>query len=127
MTNLVNRERHGDGLLVRPFSDLWNFDPFRALSGGPAFGIEITRNETGYTVELPVPGYKPEQIEVTLEDGLLTVKGQSEKRNFSRTFTMPEDVDEERIEARVEHGMLVLTLTLLPKVQPKRITVKSSA
>lgn len=127
MTTLMNRERRGDGLLVRPFNDLWNFDPFRALSGGPGYGIDITRSETGYTVELPVPGFKPEQIDVTLEDGLLTVKGQGEKRTFSRTFTLPEDVDEERIEARVEHGMLVLVLTLLPKAQPKRITVKSSA
>jgi HSP20 family molecular chaperone IbpA len=58
---------------------------------------------------------------------LLTVKGQNDKRNFSRTFTIPEDVDEERIEAKVEHGMLTLTLTLLPKAQPKRITVKSSS
>jgi HSP20 family molecular chaperone IbpA len=121
MTSLVNRERNGEGgLLTRPFSDLWNWDPFRVQS----FGVDIARTETGYTVEVPVPGFKPDQIEVTLEDGLLTVKGRSEKRNFSRTFTVPEDVDEERIEAQVEHGMLTLTLTLLPKAQPKRISVK---
>jgi HSP20 family protein len=127
MTSLVNRERGGDGgLLTRPFSDLWN-DPFRLLTGGTSYGIDITRTETGYTVEVPVPGFKPDQIEVTLEDGMLTVKGRNEKRNFSRTFTIPEDVDEERIEANVEHGMLMLTLTLLPKAQPKRISVKSAS
>jgi HSP20 family protein len=127
MTSLVTRERNGEsGLLTRPFSDLWNWDPMRMLGNMSSYGVDITRTETGYAVEVPVPGFKPEQIEVTLEDGLLTVKGQSEKRNFSRTFTVPEDVDEERIEAKVEHGMLVLTLTLLPKAQPKRITVKSS-
>lgn len=128
MTSLVNRERNGDGgLLTRPFSDLWNWDPFRALSGVQSYGIDITRTETGYTVEVPVPGFKPDQIEVTLEDGMLTVKGRNEKRNFSRTFTIPEDVDEERIEANVEHGMLALTLALVPKAQPKRISVKSSS
>jgi HSP20 family protein len=127
MTSLVTRERNGEGgLLTRPFSDLWNWDPMRMLGGMSSYGIDITRTDTGYSVEVPVPGFKPEQIDVTLEDGLLTVKGQSEKRNFSRTFTVPEDVDEERIEAKVEHGMLVLTLTLLPKAQPKRITVKST-
>jgi HSP20 family protein len=75
---------------------------------------------------VPVPGFKSEQIEVTLEDGVLTVKGKNEKRNFARTFTIPDEVDEERIEANVEHGMLTLTLPLVPKAQPKRISVKSS-
>lgn len=128
MTSLVNRERNGEGgLLARPFTDLWNFDPLRMLSGVASYGIEITRTESGYTVEIPVPGFKPEQIEVTLEDGMLTVKGKNEKRNFSRSFTIPEDVDQERIEANVEHGMLALNLALVPKAQPKRISVKSSA
>lgn len=128
MTTLMNRERNGEGgLLARPFSDLWNFDPLRLLAGGGSYGIDITRTETGYAVEVPVAGFKPEQIDVTLEDGLLTVKGRNEKRNFSRTFTIPEDVDEERIEARVEHGMLTLSLTLLPKAQPKRITVTTAS
>ncbi|HEY9181333.1 MAG TPA: Hsp20/alpha crystallin family protein [Candidatus Baltobacteraceae bacterium] len=99
----------------------------RLLAGGGSYGIDIARTETGYTVEVPVPGFKPEHIEVTLEDGMLTVKGKNEKRNFSRTFTIPDDVDEERIEANVEHGMLVLSLTLTPKAQPKRISIKSSS
>lgn len=125
--SLVTRERNGDGsLLARPFSDLWNFDPMRLFSGVASFGAEINRTETGYTVDVPVPGFKSEQIEVTLEDGVLTVKGKNEKRNFARTFTIPDEVDEERIEANVEHGMLTLTLPLVPKAQPKRISVKSS-
>src|SRR5579884_1368998 len=108
MTTLMNRERNGDSLwFPRLFSDL-----------AQGYGVDFSRNETGYVVEVPVAGYKPEQIEVTLEDGLLTVNGRNEKRNFSRTFTVPDDVDEERIEAQVEHGMLTLTLTLQPKAQP---------
>lgn len=127
MTSLVTRERNGDGgLLARPFSDLWNWDPMRLLGGAAPYGIDVARTETGYTVEVPVPGFKPENIEVTLEDGVLMVKGKNDKRNFTRTFTIPEDVDPERIEANVEHGMLQLTLALVPKAQPKRITVKSS-
>jgi HSP20 family protein len=127
MTSLVNRERSRDGgLLARPFSDLWSFDPLRVFTTQP-YGVDIARTDSGYTVEVPVPGFKPDQIEVTLEDGMLTVKGRNDKRNFSRTFTIPEDVDEERIEANVEHGMLTLTLALTPKAQPKRISVKSSS
>lgn len=127
MTSIVTRERNGEsGLLARPFSDLWNWDPMRMFSGVQSPGIEITRTEAGYAVEVPVAGFSPDQIDVTLEDGILTVKGKNEKRNFSRAFTIPEDVDQERIEAKVEHGMLTLTLALEPKAQPKRITIKSS-
>lgn len=127
MSNLLTRERNGGGsAAARPFSDLWGFDPFRAFTSGMASGIEVTRNETGYAVEIPVAGFKPEDIEVTLEDGLLSVRGKNERRSFSRTLVVPEDVDEERIEANVEHGMLTLTLNLQPKAQPKKIVVKSA-
>lgn len=122
MTNLLTRERpNGTGaLLGRPFADLWGFDPFRST------GIEIERTEAGYTIEMAVAGFKPDQIEITLEDGILTVSGKNEKRSFSRSFTVPEDVDEEKIGAHVEHGMLTLTLTLLPKAQPKKIAITAN-
>jgi HSP20 family protein len=114
-------------LLGRPFGELWGSDPFRNfMNGMHGFsGVEIGRTDTGYTVEIPVAGYKPEQIDVTLEDGVLTVSGKNDKRQFARSLTVPDDVDHERIEARVEDGMLTLTLTLLPKAQPKKIAVKS--
>ena len=121
--NLLSRDRAtGASLLARPFSDLWGFDPFR----GPSYsGVEIARTESGYTVEVPVSGFKPDQIDVSLEDGVLTVTGKSEKRAFTRSFTVPEDTDEERINARVEDGMLTLELPLLPKAQPKKIQIQA--
>lgn len=129
-STLVNRERNGGAstLLSRPFGELWGFDPFRnfapTMNGGFA-GMEVSRTETGYAIEIPVAGFKPEQIDVTLEDGVLTISGKNEKRSFTRSISVPDDVDEERIEAQVEHGMLALTLTLLPKAQPKKIAVKT--
>jgi HSP20 family molecular chaperone IbpA len=126
---LVTRERNGGAgtLLGRPFGELWGLDPFRNFMNtmNGFNGMEVGRTDTGYTVEIPVAGFTPEQIDVTLEDGVLTVSGRNEKRQFSRSITVPEDIDDERIEARVEHGMLTLTLTLLPKAQPKKIAVKS--
>ncbi|MDQ2991744.1 MAG: Hsp20/alpha crystallin family protein, partial [Candidatus Eremiobacteraeota bacterium] len=72
---------------------------------------------------VPVPGYKPDQIDITFKDGVLTVAGKSERRSFSRSFTVPEDVDQERISARVADGMLHLTLDRRPEAQPRRISV----
>src|SRR5579864_2290159 len=110
MSNLLSRERpgaNGGSLLGRPFADLWGFDPFRTFSATmtPGAGIDVSRTDSGYTVEIPVPGYRPDDVEVTLEDGLLSVRGKNERRQFSRTLTVPEEVDEDRIEANVEHGM----------------------
>ncbi len=129
MSDLLKRDRPaGNGsVLGRPFADLWGGDPFRTfLAPMTGFaGIEVMRTETGYAVEIPVAGFKPGDIEVTLEDGVLTVTGKNEKRSFTRSLTVPEDVDADGIEANVEHGLLNLALTLLPKAQPKRIEVKT--
>ncbi len=72
---------------------------------------------------MPVPGYKPDQIDVAFKDGVLSVNGKTDRRTFSRSFSVPEDVDNDQIAARVVDGMLTLTLERRPETQPKRIAV----
>ena len=124
MADLVVRPNGANRGLV---SDLFGFDPLRAVFGnGPQYGQqgEITRTEDGWTIELPVPGYKPDQIDVTVEDRVLTVTGKTEQRSFQRSILLPDEVDTEAIDAKVEHGMLTLVLHLHPKAQPRKIEVK---
>jgi len=104
-----------------PFRDLLGFDPFQSLRG---FEYDVTRTENGYEVEVPVPGFRPEDVEVTFQEDVLTVNAKGERRSFSRSFTVPEDVDPDKIEARVTNGMLVLSLARRPEAQPRRISVK---
>ena len=104
-----------------PFRDLLGFDPFQSMRG---FEYDVTRTENGYEVEVPVPGFRPEDVEVTYQDDVISVSAKSERRSFSRSFTIPEDVDSQRIEAKVSDGMLLLTLSRRPEAQPRRITVK---
>ena len=105
--------------------DLLGWDPFRNFySGvGQAGGIEVARAENGYSVEIPVAGFRPEEIDVTLEDDVLTVSGKSEKRQFKRSLLLPEEIDGDNIQAKVEHGMLTIALNVHPKAQPKKIAV----
>jgi HSP20 family molecular chaperone IbpA len=116
-------------LLVRPsaqsslIGDFFGYDPVRALGAG-TLGLDITKTENGYAVELPVPGFGPEQIEVTLEDRVLTISGKSAKRNFTRAIVIPDEIDTESIEAKVEHGLLTLGLHIHPKAQPRKIDVR---
>jgi HSP20 family protein len=104
-----------------PFRDLLGFDPFQSTRG---FEYDVTRTENGYEVEVPVPGFKPEDVEVTYQDDVISVSAKSDRRSFSRSFTVPEDVDPDKIEANVSDGMLLLTLSRRPEAQPRRITVK---
>jgi HSP20 family molecular chaperone IbpA len=104
-----------------PFRDWLGFDPFQVMRG---FEYDVTRTDQGYEVEIPVPGFKTENVEVTFQDDVISVNAKSERRSFSRSFTVPEDVDPEKIEAHVTDGMLVLTLSRRPEAQPRRIPIK---
>jgi HSP20 family molecular chaperone IbpA len=129
MADLTRREsergtiqpRRGRGL-----ESLWDWEPFRNFLPGNLtnmMGIDVTRTEDGYDVEIPVPGYRPEDIDITYQDGLITVSGRSERRTFTRSLSVPDDVDEEQIGANCEHGILTLHLKQLPQRQPRRITI----
>ena len=106
-----------------PFRDLLGFDPFQAFRTNWPFD-DVRRTETGYEVDVPVPGFKPEDVEVTFQDDVIAVNAKTDRRSFSRSFTVPEDIDPDKIEARVSNGMLVLALARRPEAQPKRIAVK---
>ncbi|MFY9779892.1 MAG: Hsp20 family protein [Candidatus Baltobacteraceae bacterium] len=108
------------------FGELLGFDPFRNFftGFGQVAGLDVTRDDAGgYTVEIPVAGFKPNEIDVTLEDDVLTITGKTEKRQFRRSLLLPEDIDSENIGAKVENGLLTLTLRAHPKAQPKKIAV----
>lgn len=104
-------------------SNLLGFDPFQSLRNTYGFDYDVTRTESGYLVEVPVPGYSATQIDVTFKDGILSVGGKTDRRSFTRSFTVPEDVNSDAIEAHVRDGMLTITLQRHPEAQPKKITV----
>ncbi len=86
-------------------------------------GLDITRTENGYVVEIPVAGYKPDQIDVTYKDNVLSVSGKSDRRTFTRSLVLPDEIDSENVRAHVEHGLLTLTLNRRPEEEPKRIPI----
>ena len=116
-----------------PFADMFGFDPldlFRnfysplALGATAAQGgLDITRTENGYVVEIPVAGYKPDQVDVTYKDNVISVSGKSERRTFTRSLVVPDEIDQDNIQAHVEHGLLTLSLNRRPETEPKRINI----
>src|SRR5690348_8229225 len=111
----INRRESERGTIQphrgRGLESLWDWEPFRNFLPGNLtnmFGLEVARTENGYDVEIPVPGFRPEDIDITFQDGVITVSGRSERRTFSRSLSVPDDIDEEQIDADVEHGILTL-------------------
>lgn len=122
MTDVMVRPNNSRRLL----GDFLNFDPFRTAAPG-GFGLEVNKSEHGYAVELPVAGFAPENIDVTLEDRVLTITGKTERRNFTRALIIPDEIDADAIGANVQNGMLTITLNVHPKAQPRKIAISVGA
>ena len=115
-----------------------------SLSAGsfvPAVDIYEDAQKLALTFE--VPGIKPEDVEVRMENNMLTVRGERsiateakeenfrriERRfgSFVRSFTLPQTVDTEQVNAHAENGVLVIELPKKAAAQPKQIRVAVGA
>lgn len=99
--------------------------------------------ETGrYVVHVDLPGVDPKTVEITSEQGVLTLRGRREetqresgegyrrveriKGEFERRFSLPDTADTQGIKAKAAHGVLEITIPKLAQVQPQRITVEAA-
>ena len=114
-------------------------DDVSAKSGDWVPAVDIAEDDSAYTIHADVPGVKPEDVEVELENGVLTLKGKRDETKkeesegyrrvervsgqFYRRFTMPETVNADAISAKTEHGVLEIVIPKQPKPEPKRIKV----
>lgn len=110
-----------------PWRDVLGYDPFRRFFSTLDPEIDVIRTEGGFDVEIPVAGYKPNEIDITVKDDVLTVAGKNDRRAFTRALKLPDDVDTSSIEASVENGMLALRLERHPQARPRKIEIKTSA
>jgi HSP20 family protein len=103
--------------------------------------VEVLRQPNNLVVRVDLPGIPPDDIEISIDDGLLTIAGErtQEQRSdengylrtersygtFLRTVVLPEDADESRIEARVENGVLEINIPVAGENRSRRIPVRS--
>jgi HSP20 family protein len=101
--------------------------------------VDITEREDAYLVAAELPGVGTEDVEITFQDGLLTIQGErhsasyadGEKAHrverrygaFRRSITLPSHVEADKIEASVQDGVLQVLVPKAPDVQAKRIRV----
>jgi HSP20 family molecular chaperone IbpA len=103
-----------------------------------AYPVDISEEDDTLVVEAEVPGFRREDIDVCLENDHLRIAAERKtkeakgtkhltERRFSRverSFTLPTSVDPDRVEAKLEDGVLTLRLPKSEEVKPKRIEVK---
>jgi HSP20 family protein len=129
----------------RLFQDTWTspvpmtHESESLLSGSFVPPVDVYENEHDIIVKMEVPGIDQKDIDIRLENNVLTVKGErklekEEKEEnfqrverrygaFTRSFTLPNTVDTETVKADYEHGVLKITLAKRAEAKPKQIKV----
>lgn len=113
-------------------------------SGVTAPAVDVSEDEKGYTVTAELPGLAENDIEVTVSEDALVLKGEKRQEkeettknyylsersygSFQRVFPLPSEVDRDKIAARFAKGVLTITLPKTPVVQQqrKKIEVKTA-
>ncbi len=88
--------------------------------------IDISEDEKHLVIEAEIPGMKKEDIKITLQDNILTIKGEKKQEeekkvknfyrservfgSFSRSFTLPVEVNSDKVEAKYENGALIIKM-----------------
>lgn len=146
MTIVRRRSPFGEFMTLRQAMDhLFDEDVFRPLrwipgaGDGPALPLDVTTSAEELLVEAALPGIKPEDVDITVENGTLTISGKTadERRaeegsylvqeirrgSFSRSLTLPNGLEPDKATATFEHGVLSLRIPKAEQVKPRQIRI----
>ncbi len=117
--------------------------PVGGSAEGPTIALDITETDEAYTAKASMPGVKPEDVVITADGNMITIKGETkaeeekkgddylirERRtgSYARAFTLPTAVDADKAEAHFAHGVLTLTVPKAEASKPKQIKVNDTA
>ena len=114
------------------------------LTSGTAEGmgipVDLSENENEYVVQASLPGIKPEDVRISVQNNVLTIEGEHKQEreqkegersiyserhygSFSRSFGFNSPIDAEHAEAHFEHGVLRLTVPKTEAAKPKQIRI----
>lgn len=138
-SDVLNIQREINRMFDGFFRSGWNEDTNLAPAiWSPA--TDITEDAHGFSVKVELPGVKKDDVKITMENGVLTVRGEKKQEKeskkdsvhrvermygtFQRSFTLPSSVRSEKIEATFADGILAIALPKAEGARPKQIDVK---
>lgn len=140
-----------------PFRDLLNLQGEMTRLFGRAYGgdeaegartswappIDIYETPEAYRVVAELPGFSPDEVHVTVNEGTLMIKGERKFYNevneesfhrierrfgvFQRLVSLPQQVESEKVEASFDKGVLTVSIPKAEKAKPRRIEIKPGA
>ena len=133
--------RRLNAVLDEAFGNLRN-DEGSTITAAWYPACDVFEDKEAVKIVAEVPGVKPEDVKISLENNILTIRGekkqQAEERNervhryersygsFERAFSLPSTVDAEKIQATCSHGVLTVTVPKAERARPREIAVKVS-
>ena len=148
MANAINRWEPGTGLSLRDainqlFEDSW-VRPLSTWSGSRSsryLPLDIYESAESFFVKAFLPGVLPENLDITVQNNTLTIRAEQPAEQqegvryylrertggtWFRSFELPVPVDADHIDARLEHGVLHLTLPKVPEAKPHKVDIRTA-
>lgn len=118
------------------------------LAGGLTGGwqqlpLDVSESDDAYMVRASIPGVEPEELEISLQNNTLTIRGETKSEQeregerwhlrerrmgqFQRTISLPNNVEPDQVGAMYENGVLTLTLPKSQEAKPRRINVQQGS
>lgn len=92
-----------------------------------ASASRIEETEHSYLIQLDLPGVKRDDLKISIESQHLIVEGQRKNRGALRkVYSLPDDVDQDRIDAQLSDGVLELALHKKEQAKPKTVAIKEA-
>ncbi len=108
--------------------------------------VDVRETATAYLMEVDLPGLSEKDVEISLKDRVLSIASMREadtegkktdeegeylirerrSASFERRFTLPEDIDAEKVDATFKNGVLSITIPRKAEAQPRQILIKSA-
>ena len=119
------------------------FDQFDGRERVWTPAIDVVRDDGNLVIHAELPGIKPEEVKIEVEDDILTVSGEHEERkdekdkhyvrrerrygSFSRSMALPAGVDADKIKAKTHDGVVEVTIPLPKEASKKKVTITPTA
>ncbi len=132
-----------DTMLTRVFTPAVAGGRLAPYFAAPSYGVDVREDADHLYVEVDLPGFKKDEVEITVEDRVLTLTAErkpapavegtpavewllNERRQtrFSRTFKLPQTVTEQAVRATLADGVLSVTLDKREESKPRKVVVQ---